>query len=121
MISSTANSKVKRLAALVQKAKMRREEQLFVVEGVRMFREAPDEWIREVYVSETLLRKWEQEHDRESRERIKKYQCEVLTDEVFRKVSDTQTPQGVLCVLAMPHYELAQRLEEGMTDPSRPL
>lgn len=43
MISSTANSKVKRLAALVQKAKMRREEQLFVVEGVRMFREAPDE------------------------------------------------------------------------------
>ena len=96
MISSTANSKVKRLAALVQKAKMRREEQLFVVEGVRMFREAPDEWIREVYVSETLLRKWEQEHDRESRERIKKYQCEVLTDEVFRKVSDTQTPQGVL-------------------------
>ena len=58
MISSTANSKVKRLAALVQKAKMRREEQLFVVEGVRMFREAPDEWIREVYVSETLPRKW---------------------------------------------------------------
>ncbi|MDE6990906.1 MAG: RNA methyltransferase [Lachnospiraceae bacterium] len=120
MISSTANSKVKRLAALVQKAKMRREEQLFVVEGVRMFREAPDEWIKEVYVSETLLRKWEQEYDRESRERIKKYQCEVLTDEVFRKVSDTQTPQGVLCVLAMPHYELAQRLEEGMADSSRP-
>ena len=52
MISSTANSKVKRLAALVQKAKMRREEQLFVVEGVRMFREAPVPWIREVYVSE---------------------------------------------------------------------
>lgn len=107
MISSTANSKVKRLAALVQKAKMRRQEQLFVVEGIRMFREAPAEWIREVYVSETFLQKCEQENSRESIERIKKYQYEVFTDEVFRKISDTQTPQGVLCVLAMPHYELA--------------
>lgn len=108
MISSTANSKVKRLVALVQKAKLRREEQLFVVEGIRMFREAPAEWIREVYVSESFLQKCEQENDRELIERLKKYQYEVFTDEVFKKVSDTQTPQGVLCVLAMPHYDLAK-------------
>lgn len=107
MISSTANSKVKRLAALVQKAKVRREEQLFIVEGIRMFREAPAEWIREVYVSESFLRKCEQESDRESVEQLKKYQYEIFTDEVFRKISDTQTPQGILCVLTMPHYDLA--------------
>ncbi|MDE6220382.1 MAG: 23S rRNA (guanosine(2251)-2'-O)-methyltransferase RlmB, partial [Lachnospiraceae bacterium] len=63
MISSTSNSKVKRLAALVQKAKMRREEQVFVVEGVRMFREAPAQWVREVYVSESFLQKCESEKD----------------------------------------------------------
>ncbi len=119
MISSTANSKVKRLTALVQKAKMRREEQLFVVEGVRMFREAPDEWIREVYVSESFLHKWEQENDPESRERIKKHHYEVLADEVFRKVSDTQTPQGVLCVLSMPVYELEESLDNWMADPRK--
>lgn len=107
MISSTANSKVKRLVALVQKAKVRREEQLFVVEGIRMFREAPAEWIREVYVSESFLQKCRQENDRESVGRFKRYQHEVFTDEVFRKISDTQTPQGILCVLAMPHYDLA--------------
>ncbi len=41
MITSMANSKVKRLAALAQKAKARREENCFVAEGIRMFREAP--------------------------------------------------------------------------------
>lgn len=111
MISSTANSKVKRLVALVQKAKLRREEQLFVVEGIRMFREAPAEWIREVYVSETFLQKCEQENDTELIQRIKKNQYEIFTDEVFKKVSDTQTPQGVLCVLAMPHYDLANLID----------
>ncbi|MEZ3446671.1 MAG: RNA methyltransferase [Lachnospiraceae bacterium] len=123
MISSTANSKVKRLAALVQKAKMRREEQLFVVEGVRMFREAPVPWIREVYVSEAFLRKLEGEAGdqkaRDIRERLKKCRCEVLADVVFQKVSDTQTPQGVLCVLAMPHYELAEYVDRWMTDSQK--
>ncbi len=119
MISSTANSKVKRLAALVQKAKMRREERLFVVEGIRMFREAPDEWIREVYVSESFLRKCEQENDKESKERIKKHHYEVFADDVFRKVSDTQTPQGVLCVLDMPYHELEGSVNSWMADPQR--
>lgn len=130
MISSTANSKVKRLTALVQKAKLRREEQLFVVEGVRMFREAPDSWIREVYVSETFLhrcgRECEHTFDPAIGEKLNQYRYEVLTDEVFRKVSDTQTPQGVLCVLAMPHYELSSTAGKAdcagiwQTDTGRP-
>lgn len=95
---------------------MRREERLFVVEGIRMFREAPDEWIREVYVSESFLQKCEKENDGESLGRIRKYRHEVFTDEVFRKVSDTQTPQGVLCVLAMPHYELADSVDSWLAD-----
>ena len=31
---------------------------------------------------------------------------EVVADSVFRAVSDTQTPQGVLAVVRMPHYTL---------------
>lgn len=117
MISSTANSRVKRLVALVQKAKMRREEQLFVVEGVRMFREAPEKWIKEVYVSEFFLQKCG--NDPELKERLKKYQYEVLTDDVYRKVSDTQTPQGVLCVLSMPRYVLAEHVDRWMADSQK--
>ena len=103
MITSMANNKVKRLAALAQKAKVRREEQCFVVEGVRMFREAPVDWIREIYVSETFINK-------HGREMLGSAHFEILTDAVFQKASDTQTPQGILCVLSMPHYELAAHL-----------
>ena len=74
---------------------MRREEQLFVVEGVRMFCEAPVQWIREVYVSESFLRKAEQNvPDKNApgiRDRLKKCHYEVFADDVFKKVSDTQT------------------------------
>lgn len=109
MISSTTNSRVKKLVALMQKAKLRRQEQLFVVEGVRMFREAPSEWIREVYVSDSFLRKCV--HEVDLGRLLEQYHYEVLTDAVFQKVSDTQTPQGILCVLSMPHYELADCVE----------
>lgn len=115
MISSTANSKVKRLTALLQKTKKRREEQVFIVEGVRMFCEAPAEWVREVYISESFLQKYESEKV------LSRYYYEILSDEVFKKVSDTQTPQGILCVLSMPHYELTDSIDRWLTDTKKPL
>ena len=51
MITSTSNNKVKRLVTLGNKAKARREEKVFIVEGIKMFMEAPLKWISEVYVS----------------------------------------------------------------------
>lgn len=103
MITSTTNSKVKRLVALSQKAKARREEDVFIVEGPRMFQEAPKDWIKEVYVSESFLAK----NDKVLLENIR---YEVVSDEVFKKISDTQTPQGVLSVLKKPHYDLEQAI-----------
>ena len=54
MITSTANPKVKRLATLRRKRKARDAEQVFLAEGLRMFREIPGEMLRELYVSETF-------------------------------------------------------------------
>ncbi len=93
---------------------MRREEQVFVVEGVRMFREAPAQWVREVYVSESFLQKCESEKDVDLINHFSQYHYEILSEEVFQKVSDTQTPQGILCVLSMPHYELEDRIDRWM-------
>lgn len=112
MISSTANSRIKRLVAFVKKAKFRREEGAFIVEGEKMFLEAPKEWIKEVYISETFLNKCKSSTDKRLREAIYKTGFEVLTDEVFQKVSDTQTPQGILCVLAMPRYERKEHMKK---------
>ena len=41
MITSTSNTRVKRLVNLKKKRKLRDEEGVFLVEGIRMFREVP--------------------------------------------------------------------------------
>ena len=64
MITSTSNAKVKRLVNLKKKRKARDEEKVFLVEGIRMFREAPPEILREVYVSETFYKKERNEIER---------------------------------------------------------
>lgn len=106
MITSTTNNKVKRIAALGQKTKARREEDCFLVEGSKMFAEAPRSWIREVYVSESFLKKGA------LKEELEAFSYETVSDEVFAKMSDTKTPQGILSVLRCPHYEEAQLLKK---------
>ena len=85
---------------LIQKAKARREQDVFITEGVKMFLEADMDRIKEVYVSESFFEKGT------AREKIEQCNYEVLSDELFKKVSDTQTPQGILCVMRQYHYEL---------------
>lgn len=52
MITSTSNQQIKNLLQLQKKSKVRKEQGIFVVEGVRMFREAPADWIIKTYVSQ---------------------------------------------------------------------
>ena len=106
MITSTSNAKVKRLVSLKKKRKARDEEKVFLVEGIRMFREMPLEILREVYVSETFYRK-----ERKTAEQVlagSRIMPEVLSDTVFGYVSDTRTPQGVLCVARQPERKLKE-------------
>lgn len=98
MITSLNNGQVKNVIQLNQKAKARREQGLFIAEGRKMFWEAPASWISRVYVSENLS------GDETLMERARQFPCEIVTDTVFRQMSDTQTPQGVLTVLKKPSY-----------------
>ena len=41
MITSSANQQMKHLSQLMKRAKERKKEQVFVVEGIKMFQEAP--------------------------------------------------------------------------------
>ncbi|MCI8667713.1 MAG: RNA methyltransferase [Dorea sp.] len=98
-ITSTSNVKVKRLVSLKKKRKARDEEKVFLVEGIRMFREVPAESLKEVYVSESFYKK-----ERDVIEQLAAF--EVLSDTVFDYVSDTRTPQGILCVAEQMQYTL---------------
>ena len=106
MITSNSNKQIKALSQLVQKSKARRSEGLYVVEGIRMFREAPSEMIQGVYVSESFASKPENMKALEGR------LYEVLSDSVYTHVSDTKTPQGILVVLKMNKYTPADILQK---------
>lgn len=100
MITSTANKQMKNLLLLQKKAKARKEQQVFLAEGRKMFEEAPRELIKKVYVSETFLRGETYE------KQLFGIEYEVVKDSVFASVSDTMTPQGILCVVSMPVWDI---------------
>lgn len=105
MITSVNNGQVKNIIQLNQKTKARREQGLFVAEGRKMFGEAPRDWISKVYVSEALT------SDKELMEKVEQLPYETVADNVFRQMSDTQTPQGIMTVLKKPAYTLENILE----------
>lgn len=109
MISSTSNSQIKNLTLLAKKSKARKEQGVFLVEGLKMFQEAPPEWITNIYVSESFLA--EEIH----REQLEGYSYEVVTDHVMKAASDTITPQGILCVVKQPKWDLSAIMEEKNT------
>lgn len=106
MITSPANGKIKWVCTLREKAKLRKKEQKFIAEGCKMFLEAPEDRLCEVYVSESFLKK-EGELETACKERLKKVSYEVVSDDVYKKMSDTVTPQGILCVIAIKEADLA--------------
>ena len=54
MINSTSNKQVKRVINLRDKAKARREEGLYVAEGLRMCREYKPDDVEILYITENL-------------------------------------------------------------------
>ena len=109
MITSTSNNKIKRLAALRKKRKERDAEGVFLVEGIRMFQEVPKESLLELYVTEGFFRK-----ERvlvEQKQKESGCQFEVLSDNVMAYTSDTQHPQGVLCVVRQQANQARQTVE----------
>ena len=105
MITSTSNPQVKRLLQLQKKGKVRNEEKVFIVEGLRMFQEVPSERVEKVYISETLYNRKKQELN------LSKFSYEILADSVFSHVSDTKTPQGILCVVRQKKYNVDELLK----------
>ena len=74
MITSFSNAKVKQVAAWQTKAKERKKDQVFLAEGLKMFEEAPVDWIREVYIIEEILTKtpWHMQRLQPSRRPVKR-------------------------------------------------
>ena len=107
MITSISNAQVKQVCAYVQKAKERRKDGIFVVEGRKMFEEAPAERVYKVYATQSFCDK---HIDDGIGAKLSATGYELVSEEVFAKMSDTKTPQGVLCLVKWPQYTLEELL-----------
>ena len=100
MITAQDNSQVKYISKLLKSSKFRREEGAFIVEGPRMVSETPTEFLHTIYLSETGAKTFKYEG------------AEIISDKVFRNLSDTVNPQGVLAVVRQPRFELENILQK---------
>ena len=110
MITSLSNKRVKEIILLNQKARERQKQGAFVAEGVKLFLEAPLSQIRQIYLSE----EFDTEANLEVRDKLEKASVlaktgavfmDTVDAAVFRKMCDTQTPQGIICVVAQRKYK----------------
>ena len=104
IISSAANAQVKQLIQLQKKAKLRTEQDVFIVEGIKMYQEVPQERLVHTYASESFYNK------KRGLFIGKEKNLTILTDRIFESVSDTKSPQGILCLVRQYHYEYQELL-----------
>ena len=108
LITSTNNPQIKNLTLLQKKAKARKEQGLFVVEGAKMIEEAKTSGLlAKVFMSESFY--WEH---KKSQDLIADIDYELITDSVFKQVADTMTPQGIMGTVRRPLYSVDEMLDK---------
>lgn len=103
MITSTSNPQVRNIINLMKKSGERKSRGLFVIEGLRIFREVPCERIDKVYISESF--------SAENSDIYNEYNAEVVSDAVFAHMSGTNTPQGIMATVHMKDFSLNDIIE----------
>lgn len=100
MITSVSNPAVKDVALWQTKAKARRESGFFVVEGLRLVREAAPEDVVRAYATEEFAA------SEEGKALCERLAAEPVSDSVMARMSDTKTPQGILAVVRQKKWRL---------------
>lgn len=100
-ITSKDNSLIKLVCDLQRSAKVREENSLFVLEGLRICKDAFDNGIKfdKLIVSRTAMDKYSEEifkFSEISNENI------LIPDGLFKKISETMSPQGIIAVAQKP-------------------
>src|SRR6188474_1034576 len=109
MITSSQNSKIKLVRALLGRAKERRDANAFVAEGVRLVEEAVNSnWgFQFVLYDESLNKKGK------SMVEVIKFgvvEVEEVSESVMKSLSETETPQGILAVLELTQLPIPNYL-----------
>ncbi len=102
MIESMSNGQIKKIQKCKKSARFRREAKCFLIEGFKMVEEALRyDRVQTMYVSEGAA----DEYEKRFHHKMNRGHVEWVRDAVFREISDTSTPQGVLAIASMPEYQ----------------
>jgi len=97
--------------ALLSRAKDRKKNKQYVVEGLRMVSEIPARDIVKIYVSERFQKNNPDYITKMISDKGLLEDCyEIVSDNVFDRMSQTQTPQGIMAVAGMHESNLDQML-----------
>lgn len=101
LISSRENSLIKLICGLQSSAKKRHENGLFVLEGLRICQDANLNGIQfdKLIVSESAFKKLQ---DKISDFSVNSNECYIITDSLLKKISDTDSPQGIMALARFP-------------------
>lgn len=113
VITSKDNLAVKKAAKLLTSAAFRREEGLFCLEGVRLTLDAVQNGYK---IKSLFLTEKAEEGYHDAVQEIIKASDTVykVSNDLFKKLSDTVSPQGVLAVLTIPETALTEIKKDGM-------
>ena len=110
-ISSKDNEQIKLITKLHKSSKLRREEGIFILEGLRLCSDAIQNGFVPVrmFVSDKALENYKNDVENICQD------CEnyILTDTLFAKISDTITPQGILGLFKIPDYSAVVLNDKG--------
>ena len=129
IISSKDNKRIKYIRSLLEKGNIRKKNHQFVVEGIKLVDEALEygkvlEVVCAVSLYDELIsgdlsgNRLLAENDKNITNYVKKgSSLLVVSDTVFKSISETKTPQGILAVAEMPDYRLLDKgfLEQAYT------
>ena len=94
------NQQQKYILNLQRKSRERKREQAFVIEGRKMFEEAPADRIKMIVASESFCK------SKEGAALLKGKKFDVVSDSIFETLSDTKTPQGILAIVKRLNYTM---------------
>lgn len=122
-ITSKDNKLIKLICSLQTSSKSRLKEKKFILEGLRICKDAYENSIRfdKLVVSKTAFEK--HQTDIEVFSSVSN-ECFLLPDNLFEKISDTISPQGIICVAITPEKKTDLNIKgcyialENINDPS---
>lgn len=98
-ITSVQNPLIKMIIELQNKKSARKKEKLFIVEGMRSVNEIPEHFKVAYYVTT--------EHFNQNQlPRLEEGKWIIVTEEIYKIISGTESPQGIMAVVQIPSVVL---------------